>query len=240
LGCVLSSPYNPFAGWLLGLFLDIAGSGLINLRYLLRIGSGCFTGNLLFQGFYLMTEIASSHNSSSSEPRKGLVQIFTGDGKGKTSAALGTVIRALGQGLKVCIVVFMKGHYPYSEWAFLSRVPDVRIERFGFETFTDPTNVKLEEKEEAAKALASAREAVLGGEYDLVVLDELNIAVAWKLVELDEVVKLIQDKPQNVELILTGRNADAKLVQMADLVTECLKIKHPFDKGIMARKGIDY
>jgi len=187
-----------------------------------------------------MAEMASLHNSSSPESRKGLVQIFTGDGKGKTSAALGTVIRALGYGLKVCIVVFMKGHYPYSEWAFLFKVPDVRIERFGFETFTDPNNVKPEEKEEAAKALASAREAVLGGEYDLVVLDEINIAAAWKLIELDEVVRLIQDKPQNVELILTGRNADAKLVQMADLVTECLNIKHPYDKGIMARKGIDY
>jgi len=196
-------------------------------------------GKLQYKGD-LLVEMESSNESSSSESRKGLVQIFTGDGKGKTSAALGTVIRALGQGLKVCIIVFMKGHYPYSEWTFLSKVPDVRIERFGFETFTDPANVKPEEKEEAAKALASAREAILGGEYDLVVLDEVNIATAWKLVELDEVVKLIQDKPQNVELILTGRNADAKLVRLADLVTECLNIKHPYDRGIMARKGIDY
>ena len=184
--------------------------------------------------------MASLHNSSSSEPGKGLVQIFTGDGKGKTSAALGTVVRALGQGLRVCIIVFMKGDYPYSEWAFLSKMPDVKIARFGLGTFTDPTDVKPEEKEQAEKALAFAREAMLGGEYDLVVLDEVNIAAAWKLVELDEVVKLICDKPQNVELILTGRHADAKLVQLADLVTECLKIKHPYDKGIMARRGIDY
>ena len=187
-----------------------------------------------------MAETAPLHNSPSPEPAKGIVQIFTGDGKGKTSAALGTVVRALGQGLKVCIVVFMKGHYPYSEWVFLSRVPDVRIERYGFETFVDPNNVKPEEKEEAAKALESSRKAMLGGEYDLVVLDEVNIAAAWKLVEVDEVIKLIQDKPQNVELILTGRNADIRLVQLADLVTECLNIKHPYDRGIMARKGIDY
>ncbi len=178
---------------------------------------------------------------SSSEPfRGGLVQIFTGDGKGKTSAALGTVVRALGQGLRVCIVVFMKGDYPYSEWAFLSKVPDVKIARFGFNTFTDPSNVKPEEKEEAKKALATAREAMLSGDYDLIVLDEVNIAVAWQLIELEEVVKLIRDKPQNVELILTGRYADTKLVQLADLVTECLKIKHPYDEGIMARRGIDY
>ncbi len=178
--------------------------------------------------------------NSSTRPLKGLVQIFTGEGKGKTSAALGTVVRALGQGFSVCIIVFMKGDYPYSEWAFLAKVPDVRVARFGLRTFTDPANIKPEEKEQAEKALAFAREAITSGNYDLVVMDEVNIAAAWKLVELDEVVKLILDKPQNVELILTGRFADSKLIQLADLVTECVKIKHPYDKGIMARRGIDY
>ncbi|MFC2004987.1 cob(I)yrinic acid a,c-diamide adenosyltransferase [Chloroflexota bacterium] len=188
-----------------------------------------------------MSEIASSHSSSSSEPfRRGLVQIFTGDGKGKTSAALGTVVRALGQEMRVCIVVFMKGDYPYSEWKFLSKIPGVKIARFGFGSFIDPSAVKPEEKEQAEKALAFAREAILSDSYDLVVLDEVNIAVAWKLLEVDEVVKLIRDKPPNVELILTGRQADTKLAQLADLVTECLKIKHPYDEGIMARPGIDY
>jgi len=185
--------------------------------------------------------MASLHSSSSSEPsRRGLVQIFTGDGKGKTTAALGVVLRALGHGLRVCIVAFMKGGHPYGEWEVLAKLPNVRVARFGFETFVDPTNVKPEEKEQAKQALSTAREAMLSGDYDLVVLDEVNIAAAWKLIELDEVVKLIRDKPQNVELILTGRNADTKLVQLADLVTECLKIKHPYDKGIVGRKGIDY
>jgi len=172
--------------------------------------------------------------------KKGLVQIFTGDGKGKTSAALGVVLRALGHGLRVCIVAFMKGDYPYGEWDVLSKLPNVKIAKFGFRTFTDPANVKPEEIEQAQRALATAREAMLGGDYDLVVLDEVNVAVAWKLVELDEVARLIQDKPANVELILTGRYADTRLVQLADLVTECLKIKHPYDKGITSRKGIDY
>ncbi len=171
---------------------------------------------------------------------KGLVQIFTGDGKGKTSAAVGTVVRALGQGLRVCIVVFMKGNRPSGEWAFLSKIPDVKIARFGLGIFADSTNVNPEEKEQAKQALAIAREAMLSDDYDLVVLDEVNIAIDRKLVELDEVVKLIQDKPLDVELILTGRHADTKLVQLADLVTECLKIKHPYDEGIMARRGIDY
>ena len=188
-----------------------------------------------------MAGTAPWHDIASPEPsKKGLVQVITGDGKGKTTAALGAVVRALGSGMRVCIVVFMKGDYPYSEWVFLSKVPDLKILRFGFRSFTDPANPKPEELEQARQALAAAREAVLSGDYDLVVLDEVNIAAAWKLVDLDEVVRLIRDKPPNVNLILTGRHADARLVQVADLVTECLKIKHPFDEGVLARRGIDY
>ena len=137
-------------------------------------------------------------------------------------------------------MVFMKGDYPYNEWKFLARLPEVSVARFGFRTFTDPANLKPEEIEEAKRALEFAREAMLGGKYDLVVLDEVNVAVAWKLVDLGEVVRLIRDKPSNVELILTGRRADTELIKLADLVTECLKIKHPYDKGVMARAGIDY
>jgi cob(I)alamin adenosyltransferase len=182
-----------------------------------------------------------SQRSPSSEPSsRGLVQVFTGDGKGKTTAALGTVIRALGHGLRVCIIFFMKGDYPYGECEILSQLPNVKIARFGSQQFIDPNNIKPEEKEQARQALATAREAVLSGSYDLVVLDEVNLAVAWNLVELDEVIKLINDKPRNVELILTGRKADTRLIQMADLVTEMLKIKHPYDEGIKARKGIEY
>ena len=185
---------------------------------------------------------------------QGLVQVFTGDGKGKTTAALGTVIRALGQGLKAYIVFFMKGDYPYGERNILSQLPNVDTANFGSLEFVDPANVKPEEREQARLALSAGREAVLSGNYDIVVLDEVNVAVAfklipldevnvavaWKLVELDEVTKLIKDKPQNVELILTGRQADTKLIELADLVTECLKIKHPYDKGMKSRKGIEY
>ena len=187
-----------------------------------------------------MTE-ETSFRSSSSEPfTKGLVQIFTGEGKGKTTAALGAVIRALGHGQRVYIVCFMKGSYPSGERNILSKLPDVTMASFGSLKFIDPANVRPEEEEQAGQALAAAREAIFSGRYDLVVLDEVNLAVAWKLVELDEVVRLIGDKPQNVGLILTGRQADTRLVQLADLVTEMLKIKHPYDKGIMARKGVEY
>ncbi len=188
-----------------------------------------------------MTETPSVPSFSPSEPfSKGLVQIFTGDGKGKTSAALGVVLRALGHGLRVFIVYFMKGDYPYGERNVLSKLANVKFASFGSREFVDPANVKPEETEQARQALAVAGEAMFSGNYDLVVLDEVNIAVAWKLIELDEVVRLIGDKPPNVELILTGRQADSKLIELADLVTECVKIKHPYDKGIMARAGIDY
>jgi cob(I)alamin adenosyltransferase len=168
------------------------------------------------------------------------VQIFTGDGKGKTSAAIGAVIRALGHGLRVYIAFFMKGDYPYGERSILSQFPNVTMESFGTRGFVDPANIKPEEKEEAKRGLAAARKAMLNGSYDLVVLDEINLAVAWNLVELDDVVKLIEEKPEGVELILTGRRADSKLVKAADLVTEMLKIKHPYDEGVAARKGIEY
>ena len=171
---------------------------------------------------------------------KGLVQVFTGNGKGKTTAALGTILRAAGHGLRIFIVFFMKGDYDYGEFSTLSRLPHVNVASFGFRHLTDPANIKPEEVEQARLALTAAREAVLSGNYDLVVLDEVNVALGFKLVELDEVVKLIKDKPPDVELILTGRYADTRLIEMADLVTEMVKVKHPFDKGIKARRGIEY
>ena len=172
--------------------------------------------------------------------RKGLVQIFTGDGKGKTTAAVGTIIRALSHGLKVYAGVFMKGDVPSGEWTFLANQPGIKIERFGVNTFLNPENIKPEEREQAAKAMQAAARAVTGGEYDIIVLDEINVAVGWKLISVQDVIDLIEKKPANVELILTGRRADAELMKRADLVTEMLKIKHPFDTGIKAREGIEY
>ena len=171
---------------------------------------------------------------------KGLVQIFTGNGKGKTTAALGTILRAAGHGLKIFIVFFMKGDYEYGEFSSLLKLSNIDVLKSGFRQFTDPLNIKPEEKEQAETALAAARKAMLGGDYDLIVMDEVNVALEYHLIELDEIIKLIKDKPPGVELILTGRYADNALIEMADLVTEMVKVKHPFDKGIKARKGIEY
>ncbi len=168
------------------------------------------------------------------------MELFTGDGRGKTSAALGTALRALGCGLRVHIVYFMKGGFPYSEQKALAHLPNVSYQRFGGMHFVNPDDVKPEDREEARKALAAAREAMLSGKYDVVILDEVNIAAAWGLVDTADVVRLIKDKPASVELILTGRYAPKELVEIADLVTEMVKVKHPYDKGIASREGIDY
>lgn len=170
----------------------------------------------------------------------GLVQIFTGDGKGKTSAALGVAMRASGHGLRVHITFFMKGDYPYGEQTVLALLPGTTVARFGQREFVDPANVKPEEEEQARQALENARRAVFSGEYDLVIMDEINVAAAWKLIDVDEVIQLIRQKPDNVELILTGRYADKSIIEMADLVTEMTEIKHPYRTGILSRKGIDY
>lgn len=187
-----------------------------------------------------MTKRQPSPKSSSKPFDQGLVQIFTGDGKGKTSAALGVALRALGHNLRVYIIYLMKGGYPYGEQQILSQLPNISFSIFGLKSFCDPTNVRPEEKKEAQKALEKAREVIFSGSYDVVILDEINVATAWKLLEVGEVVALIKNKPKNVELILTGRYADPSLIDLADLVTVMANVKHPYDRGVPARKGIDW
>jgi cob(I)alamin adenosyltransferase len=181
-----------------------------------------------------------TEKTSSKSTQSGLVYVFTGDGKGKTSGALGVVLRALGHGLKAYVIFFMKGDYPYGERNILSQLPNAEYISFGSTDFVDPKNVKPQAKQQAHHALDHARDIIINGNYDVVVLDEVNVATAWGLIEADEVLKLVRDKPENMDLILTGRGASTELIEMADLVTECLNIKHPFDRGIMARKGIDW
>ena len=175
-----------------------------------------------------------------SKKGKGLIQVFTGNGKGKTSAALGSILRAAGHNLKVFIVFFMKGKYPYGEFSSLPRLPNVEVASFGLRCLVDPNNINPEEIEQAALALKTARQAMLSGKYDMVVLDEVNVAVYFKLIRPDDVIQLIEEKPPGVELILTGRYAETSVIERADLVTEMVKIKHPYDRGVKARKGIEY
>ena len=187
-----------------------------------------------------MSQPSPKWDSSPEPDFKGMVQVFTGDGKGKTTAALGAVIRALGEGRKVYIVFFMKGDYPYGERNILDGLSGVDIDSFGSLDFVYPDNVKPDDRKQARLALEAARKAALSGKYDIVVLDEVCVAVAFKLIPVADVIGLIKDRPFNVELILTGRRAVPELIEIADLVTECRKIKHPYDKGIDSRRGIEY
>lgn len=187
-----------------------------------------------------MTDNQTSSVFSSKSFDRGLVEIFTGDGKGKTSAALGVALRASGRNLRVHIIFFMKGNYPYNEKQVLAQLPKISFSSFGQDYLVDPNNIKPEEKEQARKGLNKAIEVVYSGKYDVVILDEINVAIGWKLLEINDVLQLVKNKPEKVELILTGRYADPRLIEAADLVTDMVKVKHPYDKGIKARGGIDY
>ena len=177
-----------------------------------------------------------------STPRStpGLVELFTGNGKGKTTAALGIAIRALGHGLKVHIVFFMKGEFPYGEQKVLAQLQGLSYERFGSLDFVDPSHVKEEERLQASEALEAARTALNCDLYDVVILDEVLVASAWGLVKVEDVAELIQEKPEMVDLVLTGRYADPRLVELADMVTEMKEVKHPYKKGQLSRQGIDF
>lgn len=172
--------------------------------------------------------------------RKGRVHIFTGNGRGKTSAALGNILRASGYGLKVFVVFFMKGEHKLGEYKMLTELKNVDWEIYGRSNFLGPSDITDEDKENARKAYESALKAARSGDYDLVVTDEINTASHWGLTSVGDVLELMNKRAVNTELILTGRYADKKLIKAADQVTEMLNIKHAFDKGLKPRKGIDF
>jgi cob(I)alamin adenosyltransferase len=169
----------------------------------------------------------------------GMIHVITGDGKGKTTAALGIGMRAVGRGLKVCMVQFMKG-YEYGEIAAAKELEGFDIFQFGRAEFVNKENPEQVDIQEAVKALEHAKKVVSSGKYDIVILDEVNVALDFKLIGLEDVLGLAKGKPKNIELVLTGRNAGQELVELADYVSEVREIKHPYRKGIGARKGIEH
>lgn len=173
---------------------------------------------------------------------KGLVHVYTGDGKGKTTAALGTALRALGWGMRVCMVQFIKGYPDIGEMKFAKHFGDrFVVKQFAVDTCRAIDEAKvLQRKKSAEAAMAYAEQTVMSEEYSVVILDEINNAIHHGLIDTNRVLELIFSKPKNVELILTGRNASPAIIEAADYVTEMNLIKHPFQKGITARQGIDY
>ncbi len=171
---------------------------------------------------------------------RGMVQIYTGDGKGKTTAALGLTVRAAGYGLRVHIVQFLKGWPHYGELEGVKFLPNVTLRQFGREGFVNPKRPQPADFERAGAALQDARAAMLSGVTDIVILDEVNNALELGLVSVEAVVALLEERPAHVELVLTGRGAPEEICRRADLVTEMRAVKHPYDGGIAARKGIEY
>ena len=169
---------------------------------------------------------------------KGYVHVYTGNGKGKTTAALGLAIRAAGAGMRVYIAQFVKGMH-YSELDALDRYADrITLKQYGRDCFIekepDPEDIRA-----ARQGLEEVKGILASGDYQMIILDEANIATRYNLFSPDELIDLIRSKPESVELVITGRNADPKVVAMADLVTEMREVKHYYNSGIQARRGIE-
>ncbi len=176
------------------------------------------------------------------DSRKGLVLIHTGPGKGKTTAAMGTALRAVGNGMKVLMLQFLKGSWHYGELDavkvfdgnFVMRQMGRGFVKIGGAE-TDPEDIRLVEE-----AWEEASKAILSGEWDMVVLDEINYAISYRMLDPAKVVEVLQARPEMVHVILTGRNAHPSLVEIADTVTEMREVKHAYQKGILAQRGIEY
>ncbi len=173
--------------------------------------------------------------------KRGIVMVNTGDGKGKSTAAFGLALRAVGHNKKVMIVQFMKGNDQYGEvQAVRKYLPMIRLEQTGTENFVDKYNPEEIDVEEAQRGFALGLEAVKSGDYDLVILDEINVAMDFDLVSVEKVLALIESKAEKTDLLLTGRYAPQSIREVADMVTEMGEIKHHFYAGFPAKPGIEY
>lgn len=171
---------------------------------------------------------------------KGYIQVYTGNGKGKTTASLGLAVRAAGHGLRTVIIQFMKGWIDYGELRGVEMLsPFVELHQSGRDTFVNRENPDPEDIRLAQEGWELAKATILGGKADIVVLDEINCAVDFGLLPVGQVLDLLGRKPDGMEIVLTGRGAPQEIVAVADLVTEMREIKHYYDKGLDARVGVE-
>lgn len=187
-----------------------------------------------------MGAVADPRDDILEKYRKGLVQVYTGNGKGKTTAAFGQALRAVGQGYRVCVIQFMKGR-KYGEFLAAERhLPNLTIHLSGLDSFVMRENPAPLDIELARRGLDLARQAIASGDYDMVILDEIHVAADFRLVPLDDVIDLIKNKPASLDLILTGRYAPPEIVAIADTVSEIQEVRHHYNAGVKERAGIEY
>ena len=178
--------------------------------------------------------------SAPGQQDKGLVIVITGNGKGKTTSAFGQALRAIGQGYKVFVLQFMKGR-KYGEFKAAKKyLPDITVRLCGLDSFVMRDNPAAVDIELAQKGLKVAKQAINSGKYNMIILDEINVALDFKLIDLNDVIELIKNKPAGLDLILTGRYAPAQIIKLADTVSEIKEIKHHYQAGIKDRAGIEY
>jgi len=175
----------------------------------------------------------------------GYIQVYTGDGKGKTTASLGLAMRALGRCWKVLIIMFTKGGDDYGELnSFRELSPSIsnnlKIIQAGLNRVIYKNNQNKEDEKEIQKGWTIAKQAIKNHEYQLIILDEINIAIDLGIIDVDEVIEVLKNKPEEMEIVLTGRNANPKIIEIAHLVSKIEPVKHYWDTGIAARKGIEY
>ena len=188
---------------------------------------------------YIKDSLLEKYATEDDLNREESVIVNCGLGQGKTTAALGLGLRAVGAGLKVHMVQFMKGRR-YSEIDAIKNLSNFTISQFGRDEFVNKEKPEKIDIDLAQKGLAYSKDVIKSGKYDLVILDEINVAVDYKLVSLEDVLNLIKEKPKKLELVLTGRYAHQEIVKISDVVTEMLEIKHPYQNGVNCRKGIDF
>lgn len=170
----------------------------------------------------------------------GKIHVYTGDGKGKTTAAFGLAMRAAGRGFSVLVIQFLKKGPGFGEAASAATLPGIEVEQFGTGRFIHGGEISEDDRRQARKGFERARDTVQSHEADLIVLDELNVAIHLELISLGEVLELIDSKPEDLELIITGRHAAPEIIERADYVTEMMERKHPSQAGEDARLGIEY
>lgn len=185
-----------------------------------------------------------SNSASEKRAKKGLILVNTGNGKGKTTAAMGLALRAAGNNMRVLILQFIKGSWKSGEVKIMEKLkPLIEIEQLGtgFIKFVDgKPSISEEDRMNAEKSFKYASDKIKCGEYDMVILDEINNMIDYGLLGIDDVISLLKNRPEELNVVLTGRNVHPEIIKIADTVTEMKEIKHAYNKGIKARKGIEY